>query len=250
MNFGKKRYIVILVLILASLFLLIINGSSNTPLSNQGTFDEVALTDDPSNSWQFPDLNIQLPEINIPFIEGVFGFGDIGLTIIFIIFFVMLILLIGSIVISHVRKVRKRELIDKKDLTSKPDQKEMKIRRKKLGKRIEEIIFFLKSCLDGEYSSGITIGFERLDSALKEYSKISRPGWLTPREFSHLEIPYFNHTAMINAVEKFYRITYGEKTALKKDLEEFIHNLERAIEDQQVLDWYSDVPISVEEVKD
>ncbi len=244
MKLSKKRYVIILLLIVISIFLLIVNGSSNTPISNQNNYDEVPLSDDPNGNWQLPDFNIDLPEINIPFIGGILGFGNTGMTILLIILLVVVVLLIGSIVVSHYRQVKKRELIEKEGKTSKPDQKEIKIRRKKLGQRIEEIIVYLKSCLDNQYSEGITIGFERLDEAMKEYSKISRPGWLTPREFSRLEIPYFNHTAMNNAVEKFYRITYGEKTALRKDLEDFIQYLKSAIEDQKALEWYSDVPIN------
>lgn len=249
MKLSKKRYLIILLLIVISIFLLIVNGSSNTPISNQDRYDEVPLTDDPNGGWQLPDFNIQLPEINIPFIGGILGFGNTGVTILLIILLVVILLLIGSIVISHYRKVKRRELLEKEGKTSKPDQKEMKIRRKKLGKQIEEIITFLNSCLDGQYNEGITIGFERLDEALKEYSKISRPGWLTPREFSRLEIPYFNHTAMINAVEKFYRITYGEKEALRKDLEDFIQYLNSAIEDKKALEWYSDVLLNKKGVK-
>ncbi len=244
MKLNKKRYLIIFLLIVISIFLLIVNGSSNIPISNQNTYGEVPLTDDPNGNWQLPDFNIELPEINFPFIGGILGIGDTGLTILLIIFLVVFFLLIGSIVVSHYRKVKRREMLEKEDKTS-PDQKEMKIRRKRLGNQIEEIITFLNSCLDGQYSSGITIGFERLDSALKDYTKISRPGWLTPREFSRLEIPYFNHTAMINAVEKFYRITYGEKEALRKDLEDFIHYLESAIEDQKTLEWYADVPLII-----
>ncbi len=244
MKLSKKRYVIILLLIVISIFLFIVNGSSNTPISNQNSYDEVTLSDDPNGNWQLPDFNIELPEINIPFIGGILGFGSTGVIILLIILLVVILLLIGSIVVSHYRKVKKREDLEKEGKTSKPDQKEMKIRRKKLGQRIEEIIVYLKSCLDGQYNEGITFGFERLDDAMKEYSKISRPGWLTPREFSRLEIPYFNHTAMYNAVEKFYRITYGEKEALRKDLEDFIHYLKSAIEDQKALEWYSDVPIN------
>ena len=144
-------------------------------------------------------------------------------------------------IISRVRRGKRKDS-ERKRGSPRLDQKEMKIRRIRLGQRIEEIIIFLKSCLDGQYSQGITEGFERLDEALKEYSKISRPGWITPREFSRLKIPYFNHEAMINAVEKFYRITYGQKEANQKYLEDFIYYLEIAIADKNVLKWYSDVP--------
>jgi hypothetical protein len=221
---------------------LIFNGSRNTPLSKQDEYDEVSLMDDPSSNTPFFDFNFDLPEIEIPFISGIFGLAGEGLWFIFFIILVMILLLIISLYISHVQKGKKKEIKEKATI-DKPDQKEMKIRRMKLGQRIEEIIQYLKSCQDGQFSQGITIGFERLDNAFKEYSKISRPGWLTPREFSHLKIPYFNHEAMNNAVEKFYRITYGQKEAHRIDLEDFIHYLEIAIADKRVLEWYSDIPM-------
>ncbi len=242
MRFSKIRLLTILIIILLSIYFFIFNGSRNTPLSKQREYDEVSLTDDPSSNNPFFDFNFELPEIEIPIVSGIFGLAGEGLWLIFFIILVMLLLLIGSLTVSYVRKGKIRES-KKKTIIEKPDQKELKIRRMKLGQRIEEIKNFLKSCSDGQYSNGITIGFERLDSAFKEYSKISRPGWLTPREFSLLKIPYFNHEAMNNAVEKFYKITYGQKQAYKIDLEDFIHYLETAIADEKVLDWYSDIPI-------
>ncbi len=239
-RFSKSRLFLLTILIVVSTSLFILNGSRNTPISNQEEFDEVDLVDDPSDSTLF-DFNFKLPEINIPIITEIFGFAGSAIWVVIIIILIMGLLLISSLIISRVRRGKKRDKEGKKG-SSRLDQKEMKIRRKRLGQRIEEIIIFLKSCLVGQFSQGITIGFERLDEALKEYSKISRPGWITPREFSRLKIPYFNHEAMINAVEKFYRITYGQKEANKKDLEDFIYYLEIAIADQKVLNWYSDVP--------
>jgi len=240
-RFSKSRFFLLTIIIVVSISLFILNGSRNTPISNQKEFDEVDLIDDPGERNPLFDFQFKLPEINIPILSGIFGLASGAIWIIIFIILIMGLLLISSVIISRVRKGKQREKESKKG-TAKLDQKEMKIRRIRLGQKIEEIIIFLKSCLDGQYSQGITIGFERLDEALKEYSKISRPGWLTPREFSRLKIPYFNHEAMINAVEKFYRITYGQKEANQKDLENFIYNLEFAISDQKVLKWYSDVP--------
>lgn len=239
-RFSKSRLFFLAIIIVVSTSIFILNGSRNTPVSNQAEFPEVDLVDDPSDSPLF-DFNFKLPEINIPILTEVFGLAGSAIWVVIFIILIMVLLLISSLIISRVRRGKR---IDKERKRGSPrlDQKEMKIRRIRLGQRIEEIILFLKSCLDGQYSQGITLGFERLDEALKEYSKISRPGWITPREFSRLKIPYFNHEAMINAVEKFYRITYGQKEASQKDLEDFIYYLEIAIADQKVLKWYSDTP--------
>lgn len=239
-RFSKSRFFLLTIIIVVSTSVFILNGSRNTPISNQAEFPEVDLVDDPSDNPLF-DFNFKLPEINIPILTEVFGLAGSAIWVVIFIILIMVLLLISSLIISRVRRGKRNDR-ERKRGSPRLDQKEMKIRRIRLGQRIEEIILFLKSCLDGQYSQGITLGFERLDEALKEYSKISRPGWITPREFSRLKIPYFNHEAMINAVEKFYRITYGQKEANQKDLEDFIYYLEIAIADQKVLKWYSDVP--------
>lgn len=244
MKFNKIVAPALLLILLGSIFIVINNGSKNTPLQKQKEYDNVALTDDPPTqptpvSWDF-----QLPSIDVPIIGGTLGLGGTGLWIVFFIFLLMVLLLVTSMIISYRRK-EKREKKDDKEREESED-KELEIRRQTLGKRIEEIINFLEICLDGRFSQGITEGFERLDAALKEYSKISRPGWLTPREFTLLKIPYFNHDAMITAVEQFYRITYGQKPAMRKDLEEFIECFKQMIADKKALKWRADSPPALE----
>ncbi|MHA2244707.1 MAG: hypothetical protein ACXADY_07025 [Candidatus Hodarchaeales archaeon] len=239
MKFSKIKPLVLLLIIIASIFLVISDGSNNTPLRKQNEFDEVSLTDDPAEQQPF-NFDFDLPSIDIPIISGTFGLGGTGLWIIFFIFLLMVLILITSMIVSQRRK-RKGENEEKEEIV-KDKEKELEIRRQTLGKRIGEIISFLENCLDGRFSQGITEGFERLDIALKEYSKISRPGWLTLREFTLLRIPYFNHDAMITAVEKFYRITYGQKPAIRNELEEFIVCFKLMIADEKVLKWKADSP--------
>ncbi|MFX1282815.1 MAG: hypothetical protein ACFFB5_04135 [Promethearchaeota archaeon] len=241
MKLNKIALLVLLLILLGSIFLIISNGSNNIPYQSQKEYSDVPLTDDPTTQpFLFP-FDFQFPSIDIPIIGGVFGLGGTGLWIIFFTFLVMLLLLVTSLIVSQLRKTKREKEEGAKDLLETEDR-ELEIRRQTLGKRIEEIIYFLETCLDGHYSQGITEGFERLDSALKEYSKISRPGWLTPREFTLLKIPYFNHDAMIAAVEQFYRITYGERTAKRKELEEFILYFQQMIADKAVLKWKADSP--------
>ena len=114
-------------------------------------------------------------------------------------------------------------------------------RRETLGKRIDEIITFLETSGNKKsFSEAITLGFEKLDLALKEFSKISRPGWLTPREYAEMRIPYFDHKSLSIAVEIFYEITYGERTATLREFNMFLSSIESMISDQTILRWKSD----------
>lgn len=249
MKLNKLGLLVLISILLGSILLIIGNGSSNTPIEKQKDYGEVSLTDDPDiqqNPFPF-NFDFELPSIDIPFISGTLGLGDTGIGIIIFIFILMVILLITSIVFTKIHK-KKRIKEDVKDFDG-SEYSELEIRRLTLGKRIDEIKNFLHACLDGRYSQGITEGFERLDSALKEYSKISRPGWLTPREFTLLKIPYFNHDAMLAAVEQFYRVTYGQRIALRKELEEYIVYFERMITNESVLKWKADSPPILESIK-
>ncbi|MFX0013801.1 MAG: hypothetical protein ACFFB2_03475 [Promethearchaeota archaeon] len=234
----NKTLIVLLLILLASIFIVVDGGSNNSPYQKQKDYDYVSLTDDPISQFNPFIFDFEFPSIDIPIIGGTFGLGETGVWIIIIIFLLMVSILGISMIITQRRK--KNQMEEKITESVKAETKELEIRRQTLGKRIEEIIRFLNECLDGRFNQGITEGFERLDAALKEYSKISRPGWLTPREFSLLKIPYFNHEAMITVVEQFYLITYGQKPASRKDLEEFIECFKLMIVDEQVLKWKSD----------
>ncbi len=236
MRFKRKRGIFVSVIIVGILLFIISGGSHNTPYEKQAEYDEVELTKDPE-PWSFFDF--ELPSFYIDPIEGVFELGEGALILLLIAAVAMILLVIGSIVIYRRRKGDKINSVE--DITEKEEEdKELVIRRQTLGRRIDEIVLFLKSCLNERYSQGITEGFERLDIALKEYSKISRPGWLTPREYTRLNIPYFNHQALIASVEQFYRVTYGEKVANKEELEKFIESFQRMILDPEILNWEAD----------
>lgn len=229
----------LIVVLIVSIYIIISFGSNNTPYHKHKEYDEVSLAEDPVNLNPFFDFT--LPEIEIPVIGGVLGLTEPAIGIIFIIIGIMASLLLLSLVNSY-RQKRKEESEEEK----RPDVSkdiELKVRRLTLGKRIEEIIIFLEECLDGRFNQGITEGFEKLDLALKEYSKISRPGWLTPREFTLMKIPYFNHDAMILAVEQFYRITYGLKDATLEELKEFIIHFKTMISDESILKWKADSPL-------
>lgn len=239
MKFNKLN-LVLFCLLFISIFIVISNGTKNTPYQQQDEQDEISLTDDPiTQSWFNFDFDFPILEIEIPIISGLLGLESTGSWIIIIVFILVILLVVGSMIVTRRTKTKKEKIESEGNLIE-LERTELKVRRQTLGKRIEEIIEFLKSCLDGRYSQGITEGFERLDIAMKEYSKISRPGWLTPREFTLLYIPYFDHEALISAVEQFYRITYGQKKATQKELLEYIGYFNRMIVDQKALRWKSD----------
>lgn len=243
MKYNKKGTLLLLLVVIGSIYLVIGFGSNNTPYQKQKD-EDVSLVDDPTTQSNPFNFDFQFPSIDIPVIGGIFGLAGPGIWIIIVIFVIMTSSVIISLIVSH-RSKKKEETEDEKGLITEMDI-ELKVRRITLGKRIDEIIDFLEGCLDGRFSQGITEGFEQLDSALKEYSKISRPGWLTPREFTLLKIPYFNHDAMITAVEQFYRITYGLKLATRKELEEFIEYFRFMIADEKILKWKADLPLEGE----
>ncbi|MFW9905010.1 MAG: hypothetical protein ACFFFH_11800 [Candidatus Thorarchaeota archaeon] len=241
MKFNRIGTLLLILVLIGSIYIVISFGSKNTPYHKQEEYEEVSLTEDPvkqSNPFIF---DFPFPSIEIPVISGILGLTGPAIGIIFIIIGIVTSLVLLSLINSY-RQKKKEESEEEK----RPDvlkDIELKIRRLTLGKRIEEIIAFLEECLDGHFSQGITEGFEKLDSALKEYSKISRPGWLTPREFTLMKIPYFNHNAMISAVEQFYRITYGLKPASQEELEEFIIHFKLMITDENILKWKADSPL-------
>jgi cbb3-type cytochrome oxidase subunit 3 len=237
MKFSKFQIILIILFIVVGTYLLLNNGSRNTPYNLQSEYSEVPLTKDPESPSPLFDFDFEIPEI--PFLDGLFGLGSGGILLIILFFFVLLILFIGSLVISY-RQTKKSEETIENDIETK-DSVEIHFLRRTLGTRIEEIIAFLNDCLQNEsYDQGISEGFEHLDRAMKEYSKISRPGWLTPREYANLEIPYFNQSALLEAVEQFYRINYGKKLAYKADLVIFIARFNEMISDRKILSWKAD----------
>ncbi|MFX1516633.1 MAG: hypothetical protein ACFFC6_10010 [Promethearchaeota archaeon] len=240
MKFNKKGTLVLFLVLIGGVYIVIGFGSNNTPYQKQKEYEEVSLADDPTTQVNPFFFDFPFPSIDIPAISGILGLAGSSIAIIFIIFGIMISLVILSMIVSYIQ--RKKDDIEGEKALDVSKDVELEIRRLTLGKRIEEIIAFLEECLDGRFNQGITEGFERLDLALKEYSKISRPRWLTPREFTLLKIPYFNHIALLAAVEQFYRITYGLKPATYKELEEYIKHFKSMIADESVLKWKADLP--------
>jgi hypothetical protein len=238
MKFNKIGALILIMVFIGSIYVIISFGSNNTPYYKQEEYEEVPLAEDPIMQPNPFNFDFPLPSIEIPVISGILGLTEPVIGLIFIIIGIMASLVILSLINSY--KQKKKEEIEEEKGPEVSKDVELKIRRLTLGKRIEVIIAFLEECLDGRFSQGITEGFEQLDSALKEYSKISRPGWLTPREFSLMKIPYFNHNAMISAVEQFYRITYGLKPASQEELKEFIKHFKSMIADESILKWKAD----------
>jgi len=233
-------------ILLVGTWFLIAGGTNNTPFDRQKQVDEIPLTDDPtSNSgFSWPNFDFDLPEFEIPVLSGVFGLTTGGLFIIVLLIVTMIIIFIASIFIS--RKIRNHQEEDQlTDENSKTRVKELIKRRLTLGRRIENIFTFLQVSLEeGDYNKGITKGFEQLDVAMKEFSKISRPGWLTPREYANMRIPYFNHQSLSSVVEIFYKSTYSKLNATQQDMNTFIKHFQDMIVDLSILKWKADlIPI-------
>jgi hypothetical protein len=241
MKSNRIGILLLIMVLIGSIYIIVSFGSNNTPYHKHKEYEDVSLAEDPVMQPNPFIFEFPFPEIEIPIIGGILGLTEPAIGIILIIMGIMASLVLLSLIYSYKQK-RKEESEEEKEPDVSKDI-ELKIRRLTLGKRIEEIIAFLEECLDGRFSQGITEGFEKLDSALKEYSKISRPGWLTPREFTLMKIPYFNHDAMISAVEQFYRITYGLKPATQEELKEFIIHFQTMITDESILKWKADSPM-------
>lgn len=220
-------------------------GTQNSPYGKQRIYENVPLTRDPDESqfniWDFlRNLDFSFPEITFPGISPLLGLASGGIMLIVLIIIVMALLFIFSVFISYRFRSEDEEpvIIEEKP---QPDLKELIKRRETLGKRINDIIVFLQISADEEtFSEGITLGFEKLDLAMKEFSKISRPGWLTPREYAGLKIPYFNHNSMSEAVEIFYEITYGERKATLEEFTSFLFHIKSMVSDHTILQWKTD----------
>jgi hypothetical protein len=186
------------------------------------------------------NLNLDLPKIPLIGVTPLFGLASGTLFFIFLLIIVMALLFVLSLVISYkFRSEHEKEIVPEKEVPH--DLKELIGRRETLGKRIEDIINLLQiAAREKTFSEGITLGFEELDQAMKEFSRISRPGWLTPREYAQLRIPYFNHKSLSEAVEIFYEITYGERKATITEFNSFLGHIESMIRDQSILRWESD----------
>lgn len=240
-------------ILLVGTWFIIAGGTRNSPFDQQKTMDEIPLTDDPDSNSGFSwiDFDWNLPEIEIPVLTSILGLTSSGLFIIVLLVVIMIIIFIASIFIS--RKIRSRQEEDQSsEESSRAHVKELIKRRVTLGKRIEKILTFLNtSSQEGNYTQGITEGFEQLDAAMKEFSKISRPGWLTPREYANMRIPYFDHQSLSSAVEIFYKSTYSKLDATKQDMNAFITFFQSMITDFSILKWKADsIPISEGELND
>ena len=228
--------------------MLLAGGTINTPFNRQQEIDKIPLTDDPESNSGFscPDFDWIFPDFEIPALNSVFGLTSSGLFIIILLVLLMIVLFFASIFISRILKNYQEEdqLIEEQPNA---EMKELIKRRITLGRKIENIFAFLQSSLqEGDYKKGITEGFEKLDTAMKEFSKISRPGWLTPREYANMRIPYFNHQSLSSAVEIFYKSTYSKLNATQQDMNTFIKHFQDMIVDFSILKWKADSIINPE----
>jgi len=241
------KILLLIGILLVGTWFIIAGGTNNTPFNHQKEQDKIPLTDDPdSNSgFSWPNFDWNVPEFDIPVINGLFGLTSGGLFIIVLLILIMIIIFIASVFLS--RKIRNNQDKDQSsEETSSTHVKELIKRRITLGRRIENISEFLQASLEkGDYNRGITEGFEQLDVAMKEFSKISRPGWLTPREYANMRIPYFNHQSLSSVVEIFYKSTYSKLNATQQDMNAFIKYFQGMIVDFSILKWKADsIPIS------
>ncbi len=220
-------------------------GTHNTPYETQEEYSDVPLAKDPNGSgfnfWDLLDfLDFSLPELPVLQTAPLFGLTAGGMVVLFVILLIMVILFGLSVFISSKFRTKSTEAITVEE-ESQIDVKELIKRRETLGNRINEIITFLETSItERSINEAITLGFEQLDLALKEFSKISRPRWLTPREYAEMRIPYFDHESLSLVVEIFYEITYGERTATMNMFNSFLSNIKLMITDQTILSWKSD----------
>ncbi|MHA2032721.1 MAG: hypothetical protein ACW98F_19475 [Candidatus Hodarchaeales archaeon] len=222
--------------------LLLASGTINTPFDRQQEIDKIPLTEDPESNFDFSWFNFDwlFPEFEIPALNSVFGLTSSGLFIIVLLVLLMIVLFFASIFISRVLK-RYQEEVQSGEEQPSSEMKELIKRRITLGRKIEDISAFLQISLkEGDYKKGITEGFEKLDTAMKEFSKISRPGWLTPREYANMRIPYFNQASLSSAVEIFYRSTYSKLNSTQQDMNAFIKHFKDMIIDFSILKWKAD----------
>lgn len=100
-------------------------------------------------------------------------------------------------------------------------------RREKFRTQIKTLTEVLREYLsEGKYTEGIIFGYHQLDENMKKILGIRRETYLTPKEFAKsLDLP--NILPYLNSmIQTFYVARYKKQQMKKKDLLDFIGNLE------------------------
>ncbi|MCG3224110.1 MAG: hypothetical protein H7647_06560 [Candidatus Heimdallarchaeota archaeon] len=100
-------------------------------------------------------------------------------------------------------------------------------RREKFRTQIRTLTEVLGEYLrEGKYTEGIIFGYHQLDENMKKILGISRETYLTPKEFAKsLDLP--NILPHLNSmIQTFYVARYKKQQMKKKDLLDFIRDLE------------------------
>ncbi len=100
-------------------------------------------------------------------------------------------------------------------------------RREKFRTQIRTLTEVLREYLrEGKYTEGIIFGYHQLDENMKKILGISRETYLTPKEFAKsLDLP--NILPYLNSmIQTFYVARYKKQQMKRKDLLDFIRDLE------------------------
>lgn len=103
----------------------------------------------------------------------------------------------------------------------------LQARREKFRTQIKTLTEVLREYLrDGRYTEGIIFGYHQLDENMKKILGISRETYLTPKEFARsLDLP--NILPYLDSmIQTFYIARYKKQQMKKKELLDFIEELE------------------------
>ncbi len=137
----------------------------------------------------------------------------------YILVFIMTILVIY--VLHRLIKSYRRSASDPKVKTDKRERVEnLKFSREKA----REIL--INSKATGEYTSGVILAYQELDSALDNFREAKRPKHWTPKEYAFsVKEPLFKPN-VYRIVNVFYKTRYAEISSTLSDVDEFLQALD------------------------
>lgn len=158
--------------------------------------------------------------------SGEISIPSVGMTLsvellLLILFLIMVIGLLGIAYYFLSVKSRGPKLTEDEELHRRLDR---------LGERVERIIKFVDKCIEeGNFTNGVIKGYQELDQALWDFSRLQRRKYETPLEYAQAMPKLLAVDRLRSIVEQFYGRRYRMADASKTDLLEFKMSLRELV---------------------
>ena len=136
--------------------------------------------------------------------------------LLYVFLFIVIYLLYRLIMANYkgfkLRKIRKEkhEEVENKDIYS------LKMASINAEKILQEALKM------GNYTEGVIKAYHVLDKQLASFREIARPEYWTPKEYAYRVKEPIYQNAVKGIVEIFYKVRYGQKSATKEDVLDFL----------------------------